>query len=459
MNPVCSRRHWLQTQANGFGWLALAALLGKPPASALAAASPFAPRRSHHPPRARRVIFLCMKGGPSHLDLFDPKPKLQAADGRACDGSPHLKWRGSPWAFSRHGENGLWFSELLPHLATRADELCLLQGMHSSNPEHAQALDLLFTGSFQFVRPSLGAWVLYGLGSENRDLPGFVAISPPSALGGAKYYGSAFLPAAFQGTPIGEANRNLKEARLSHIAHPRLSSPQQRRRLDLLQAVNRDAAVRQPESRDEVEAVIESFELGFRMQGALPAVMDFTGESPATLDLYGVGRGETDAFGRQCLLARRLAEAGVRFIQLTDDGWDHHGGLVAGLAQRSRAVDRPIAGLLADLRQRGLLEDTLVVWGGEFGRTPEDGTRDGRGHNAKGFTMWLAGGGVRAGIAHGATDDYGREAVAGRVHLHDLHATILHLLGLDHEALTYAWAGRDFRLTDVHGRVVDEILA
>lgn len=455
-----SRRHWLQSQASGFGWLALAGLLGESARGAGASrVSPFAPKRPHFPAKAKRVIFLCMKGGPSHMDLFDYKPKLQADDGKPFNDNGSLKWRGSLWEFARHGRSGAWFSSVLPHLATHADDLCLLHGMQSDSPEHAQALDFLFTGSFQFVRPSLGSWVLYGLGSENQDLPGFVSICPPQVLGGAKYYGSAFLPAAYQGAPIGEMGRSLKDAKLSHVTHPRLDRTQQRARLDLLQSVNRDAIQSRPESAGEIEGVIESFELGFRMQEALPAVMDLSGESPATLESYGIGGSGTDAFGRQCLLARRLAESGVRFIQLTDDGWDHHGGLATGIPQRCGAIDKPISGLLTDLKQRGLLEDTLVVWGGEFGRTAEDGTRDGRGHNNKGFTMWLAGAGVKAGTRHGATDDHGREAVEGKVHTHDLHATILHLLGLDHEALTYPWAGRDFRLTDVHGRVVREILA
>ena len=452
------RRRWLRSATQGFGGLALAAMLGEN-APAAGRSSPFAPKRPHFPARAKRVIFLCMKGGPSHMDLFDHKPRLRADDGKPFDDEGKLTYRGTLWEFSRHGDAGLWFTELLPGLASRADDLCMLHGVFSDNPEHAQALDLLFTGSFQFVRPSMGSWVLYGLGAENRDLPGFVAINPPHVLGGAKYYGSAFLPAAYQGAPIGELNRSLKDARLTNVAHPRLDRAGQRTRLDLLQSLNRDTLAGQAGAEDEIEGVIESFELGFRMQEALPSVMDISGESSGTLDLYGIGAGQSDGFGRQCLLARRLAEAGVRFIQLTDDGWDHHGGLATGIPNRCAAIDRPIAGLLTDLRQRGLLEDTLVVWGGEFGRTAEDGTRDGRGHNAKGFTMWLAGGGVKAGFRHGATDDHGREAVEGKVHIHDLHATILHLLGLDHESLTYPWAGRDFRLTDIHGRVVTEVLA
>ena len=421
--------------------------------------SPFLPKRPHFPASAKRVIFLCMKGGPSHMDMFDHKPKLQADDGKVPGDNEKIKMLGSLWDFQQHGQDGMWFSELLPNLASRADDLCMLHGMHSENPEHAQALDFLHTGSFQFVRPSMGSWVLYGLGTENQDLPGFVSVNPPHVLGGAKYYGSAFLPAAYQGTPIGAYQKNLKDAKLANITHPRLDRDQQRRRLDLLQAFNRETAERLPENRGEVEGVIESFELAFRMQKALPEVMDISAENPKTLDLYGIGAGGSDSFGRQCLLARRLAESGVRFIQVNDGDWDHHGGLAANMPKACARIDKPIAGLIEDLKQRGLFEDTLIVWGGEFGRTPDDGTRDGRGHNADGFTMFLAGGGVKQGFKYGATDEYGRKAVDGKVHIHDLHATMLHLLGLDHENLTYPWAGRDFRLTDVHGRVVSEILA
>ncbi len=459
--PETPRRDFLQSTASGFGYLALAGLLGESSAKAASgdANSPFAPKRPHFPARAKRVIFLCMKGGPSHLDMFDYKPKLQADDGKSLGSNEKIKMLGSLWNFKQHGQDGMWFSELVPNLAGSADDICMLHGMQTENPEHAQALDFLHTGSFQFVRPSMGSWAVYGLGTENRDLPGFVTINPPHVLGGAKYYGSSFLPAAFQGTPVGEYQKNLKDAQLSNMSHPRLSRDEQRKRLDLLQTLNRGKAARLPENQSEVEAVIESFELGFRMQKALPAVMDISGEDPRTLGLYGIGQSASDSFGRQCLLARRMAESGVRFIQLNDGDWDHHGGLAGNMPKACGRIDKPIAGLIQDLKQRGLFDDTLIVWGGEFGRTPDDGTRDGRGHNAKGFTMFMAGGGVKRGFKYGATDEYGREAVEGKIHIHDLHATILHLLGLDHEALTYKWAGRDFRLTDVHGNVAKEVLA
>jgi len=452
MNP--SRRQFLDRFTQGFGTLALAGMLGQAPGYE----SPFAPKRPLHPARAQRVIFLCMKGGPSHLDMFDPKPRLQKDDNQPSSVNANQRYRGTLWDFKPRGQSGMWISDLLPHLAQKADELCLLKGMVSGNPEHAQALDLLHTGSFQFLRPSLGSWVLYGLGSQNQDLPGFITINPPRVLGGAKYYGSSFLPAAFQGTPIGGDNKPIQNAVIGNMKNARLNPEQQRRQLDFLQSMNRDLLVERKQS-SELEGVIESFELGFRMQDALPEVMNISGETPATLALYGMDQGVSRDFGHQCLLARRMVEAGVRFIQLTSDGWDLHGGLAGGLRRSYAGIDQPIAGLLTDLRQRGLLEDTLIVWGGEFGRSPEDGTRDGRGHNAEGFTMFLAGAGVKAGFQYGETDDYGRKAIDGQVSIHDLHATLLHLMGLDHERLTYRWAGRDFRLTDVHGRVVSEILA
>ncbi len=446
----------------GFSSVALAGMLGdlsSRAADVAAYKSPFAPKQTHFSPPAKQVIFLCMKGGPSHMDMFDHKPQLKKDDGKAVGGNDKIRLLGSLWDFKQHGQSGMWFSELLPHLATKADELCMLNGMVSDNPEHAQALDFLFTGSFQFVRPSIGSWVLYGLGTENQDLPGFITLNPPHVLGGAKYYGSAFLPAAFQGAPIGEMGQALSKAKIGNINNPRLNRDQQRKRLDFLQGLNRDLVAERGES-SELEGVIESFELGFRMQDALPEVMDISDESEATKKLYGMEPGKPSVnFGHQCLMARRLVESGVRFVQLTDDGWDAHGFLSTGVPRRCAAIDQPITGLLTDLKQRGLLQDTLVVWGGEFGRSPDDGTRDGRGHNAKGYTMFMAGGGVKPGFTYGQTDEYGRKTVDGEVHTHDLHATMLHQLGLDHEELTFKHAGRDFRLTDVKGRVVKEILA
>jgi hypothetical protein len=398
-----------------------------------------------------------MRGGPPHMETFDPKPQLSRDSGKPGR-EKNSKLLGSRWKFNKHGESGLEVVELLPEIAKHADDLCVLRGMHTDNENHAQALEQLHTGSFQFVRPSVGSWTLYGLGRENDNLPGFVAIRPLSSLGGVRYYQSAFLPATNSATLLGDADQPSKPLAVGNLASPRLSRAAQRAQLDALQAMNRNLAAEQPDA--QVDGVIESYELAFRMQDALPKVLDLSGETPATLRLYGAAPNlELSHFGRQCLLARRLAEGGVRYIEITHTEWDFHGFLTNGMTRNCQTIDRPIAGLLTDLKQRGLLDETLIVWGGEFGRTPEDPTTDGRGHNIKGYTMWLAGGGVRGGMVHGATDEYGYEAIEGKVHTHDLHATMLHLLGLDHERLTYRYGGRDFRLTDVHGRVVREILA
>ncbi len=444
-----SRRSFLRNASCGFGAVALAGLATE----AAAAENPLAPRAPHFAARAKRVIFLFMQGGPSHVDTFDHKPLLRRDDGKTGRGAPDPSGRSrggtllaSPWEFRPRGESGLPISDLFPNLAARADDLCLLNGMHTDNPAHPQATIQMHTGSAQFVRPSMGAWILYGLGTPNQNLPGFVSINP---VANAETYGASFLPAAYQGTAIGGASGNAK---IPNIA-PGVPADLQKRQLELVREMNRDLQERAPENGD-IEGVIGSFELAFRMQTSVPDVMDLSKEPRSVRDLYGAG-----AFADQCLLARRLAEAGVRYIEVTHRGWDQHGNLKGALERNCRAIDRPMAGLLHDLKQRGLLEETLVVWGGEFGRTPSGQGRDGRNHNNRGFSMWMAGGGVRGGLRHGATDDYGFSAVSGRTHVHDLHATILHLMGLDHEKLTYRYSGRDFRLTDVHGNVVREILA
>ncbi|WP_169975245.1 DUF1501 domain-containing protein [Tautonia rosea] len=460
--PEMSRRGLLQTVSAGFGYLAFAGISAE---AAARDASPLAPRTPHFEPKAKRVVFLCMSGGPSHVDTFDYKPKLQADSGKELSVElPNAPGRsrygtllGSPWEFRQRGESGLWISDLFPEVARHADDLCLLQGMHTDVPAHPQAFLQMHTGSSQFVRPSLGAWTLYGLGTENADLPGFISLSPPSSNGGAQNYGSAFLPAVYQGTPI-TFRGGPSAGGVPDIANPRLRSNAQRRQLDLVQAFNR-SKLDHDGPDPQIEGVIASYELAFRMQDAVPEVMDLGSESSETRSRYGLDEQETAGFGRQCLMARRFLEAGVRFVEVCQDGWDQHRNLKADHERQARAVDRPIAALLADLKGQGLLEDTLVIWGGEFGRTPVSQGPDGRDHNNKGFSYWLAGGGVKRGYSHGATDEYGREAVEGKVHVHDLHATILQLLGFDHERLTYRYAGRDFRLTDVHGRVVREILA
>lgn len=391
------------------------------------------------------------------MESFDYKPQLNA-DNQKPGRNSGCRLFGSQWKFSRYGDSGTWVSELFPHLAGQADRLCVINSMHTDNNNHPQALEQMHTGSFQFVRPSIGSWVLYGLGTENDSLPGFVSLCPLKDLGGSRYYSSAFLPAACQATSIGEAGKNIRDARIGNLISQRLSPAEQRRQLDLLQTLNRQIASTQP-GDSRLEGIIQSFELAFRMQDELPRCMDLAEETPATLAAYGVDQGATDSFGRQCLLARRFAEAGVRFIEITDRDWDHHGFVSRLMPQAARRVDQPIAALLQDLHDRGMLEDTLVVWGGEFGRTPDDPTQDGRGHNHKGYTVWLAGGGVKGGLTWGATDEHGYEAVDQPVHLHDLHATVLHALGLDHTRLTYRHAGRDFRLTDVHGHVVRDLFA
>jgi hypothetical protein len=476
-----TRRDMLKSAGCGFGYLAFAGLCGQlfgtrtasaAPAGAargLTAASidgyqsPLAPKMPHFAPRAKRVIFLFMQGGPSHLDTFDYKPRLEEDAGKSIRGGALLP---SPFKFERRGKSGLWISELYPHLSAHADELCVLNGMHTDNPAHPQATLQLHTGSATFVRPSVGAWALYGLGTMNQDLPGFVTINPPAGLGGAQNYGSAFLPATYQGTRVDATG-------IADVRNRLLPPALQRKQLDLVQSMNRDLAAKTGPS-EQLEGLIESFELGFRMQGAVPELMDIAGESAETLSLYGInaggpsgrpgnarkgGAGGGDGFARSCLMARRFAEAGVRFIEVTHPGWDQHNQLAENLRKNCAATDRAIAALITDLKRTGLFKDTLLVWGGEFGRTPGAQNNDGRNHNNRGYTMWMAGGGVKGGLAHGRTDDYGAEAVEGKVHTHDLHATILHLLGLDHERLTYRYAGRDFRLTDVYGNVVSEILA
>jgi hypothetical protein len=472
-----SRRNLLRTSAVGFGHLALSAMLGDEARAdatgstpgASATRDPLAAKVPHFTPRAKRIVFLFMKGGPSHVDTFDPKPMLDRDNGRpppfdlpkvtfAKQGNL-LK---SPWKFRRYGESGLPVSDLFPHVAAMVDDLCILRSVHGTNPAHGGALLKMHTGSDQFVRPSLGSWVTYGLGTENRNLPAFVTICPTLAHGGVNNWGAAFLPAYCQGTPIGNASTAAAKAEVKHIRNARIDRATQRRQLDLIAEMNREhLATAGPDQA--LEGRLNSFELAFRMQGTMPEIQNLSSETAATQSLYGLDDPITENFGRQCLMARRFLEQGVRFVQVTHSDsevqWDQHGNLYQGHTKNAAEVDRPIAGFLKDLKARGLLQDTLVLWGGEFGRTPTAQGNDGRDHNPHGFTMWLAGGGVKGGFAYGATDDYGYYAVENKMHVHDLHATLLHLLGVDHLRLTYRYAGRDFRLTDVAGRVAKEILA
>ncbi|MDP6207868.1 MAG: DUF1501 domain-containing protein [Roseibacillus sp.] len=470
-SELFSRRTALRSISSGFGYLAFAAMADQQVRAEKktdsAAPGPLAAKEPHFAARAKRVIFLSMRGAPSHVDTFEYKPQLTKDDGKEGKvGRSRGRLLGSPWEFSQHGESGLWISELMPEIATHADELCLLSGMHTDLPAHPQAQVQMHTGNHQFVRPSLGAWTLYGLGTENANLPGFIALNPGN--GTAQHFGSSFLPAIYQAARFGAASgrRNSPRRRRSsgrqesvpNIKNPRLEADLQRLQLDYVQKLNR-AKLRRDVHQPEVEGVIESFELAFRMQDKVPDLMDLSDESEKTLELYGVDGSATDQFGRQCLLARRFVEAGVRFVELSHSNWDHHRNLSEDLPARCNEVDRPIAGLLADLKRRDLLKDTLVIWAGEFGRTPHAQGGDGRDHNNKGYTTWMAGGGVKGGFRYGATDPHGYEAVMGKMHIHDWHATILHLLGLHHEKLTYNHAGRDFRLTDVHGVVAKKILA
>jgi hypothetical protein len=456
---LLSRRSILKKLSSGFGYLAFSALASRA-SNAIPDPSPLAPKGPHFAPRAKRVIFLCMRGAPSHVDTFDHKPALTADSGKQAPGvADGVKLLGSPWEFKQYGQSGLWISDLFPEVAKHADDLCLVRSMQTDVPAHPAAFSEMHTGSFQFIRPSMGAWTLYGLGTENENLPGFISIDPTPTNGGAKNYGSAFLPAVYQGTPIGGVRQSLATAAINNINNPKWSTEVQREQLDFIQTLNRQklAADRM---NPAVEGVIQSYELAFRMQAEVPRVMDVAGESDATKALYGIGDRTTDEFARGCLLARRFTEAGVRFVQVTCQAdWDQHRNLKKDHSKNARSVDKPIAALLTDLKQRGLLEDTLVLWGGEFGRTPGAQNGDGRDHNHKGFTTWMAGGGVRGGLSYGSTDDYGMEAVENKVHIHDWHATILALLGLDHEKLTYSHAGRDFRLTDVSGHVIRGIMA
>jgi len=405
-----------------------------------------------------------MWGGPSHLDLFDYKPILKKMDGEALApetvGSSKKKLGNilaSPFQFSQHGESGVWISELFPNLSKHADRLCVIRSMHTEGSAHGEALLRLHTGQANLVRPSVGAWASYGLGCESDSLPAYITISPPRGHGGVQNYGSAFLPSIYQGTAIGSAEIPISKAKVSHVGNDQIDSDTQRQQLDLIQSLNREH-LRNVESDQGIEGLIANYELAFRMQSTLPGVMSLDDESKETLELYGINGGKTDNFGRQCLLARKFAESGVRYIQVsTDYTWDHHKGLKSGMVEESSKVDLPIAGLLTDLARRGMLEDTLVLWGAEFGRTPMVENEDGRNHHPDAFTMWMAGGGVRGGLTYGATDEFGFRPVEKPVHMHDLHASLLYALGLDHKRLTYRHAGRDFRLTDVHGNVVHEL--
>ncbi len=467
--PHCNRRQLLKNVACGFGSLAFAGLAGQQHAAA-APVNPLSPKPVHHPARAKRIIFLFMQGGPSHVDSFDPKPELDKHDGKKIDFYNSRAMRVQPervmkamWKFKQYGECGMPVSELFPHIGEQADKLCLIRSMHTEGVAHGPATLFLHTGATSLIRPSMGSWITYGLGTESQDLPGFITINPTGSMGGPRNYANAFLPTAYQGTVIGRAGQDMSKAGIRYLTNDRMPLAEQKKQFDLLQALNREQ-LQQHGSDDELNAVVESFELAWRMQTNAPDIIDLSRETPETMSMYGIDDKATENFGRQCLMARRFAEAGVRYIQVSysDNGntprFDQHSDMPAH-ATHAKAVDKPVAGLLKDLAARGLLDDTLVWWGGEFGRTPFAQGGNGRDHNPSGFSTWLAGAGVKPGFIHGATDDFGHNAVTDKVHMHDLHATILWLMGLDHKRITYRYAGRDFRLTDVAGNVVREIFS
>jgi hypothetical protein len=462
--PSLTRRDMLTRCANGFGAVALSALLAE---EAHAENKPAEART--HPARAKNVIFLYMDGGPSQVDTFDYKPMLAKHHGK----DPHSVFKveptqfnnvgkvmASPWKFAQHGQAGHWVSELLPHLAGVADELCMIRSMTSKFPEHTSANYFLHTGSGVQGRPSMGAWLSYGLGSENKNLPGFIVLNggliPP---GGLDNFNSGFLPAAYQGSIFRASNPPV-----ANINRREPTDQQQRNKLDLIRQLD-DGLQERLGKTDEIESAIVNYETAYRMQTAVPELMDLAGESAATKRLYGLESSfaPTRTYGAQCLIARRLVERGARFLEITcpnvgHDRWDQHGNLRKGHEDNCRVVDQPVAALLKDLRSRGLLESTLVVWAGEFGRTPFAQGADGRDHNQFGFTVWLAGGGSKPGAVFGETDEWGYKAVKNKIEMHDFHATLLHLLGLDHKKLTFRFGGRDMRLTDVHGEVVKEVV-
>ncbi len=465
-----TRRELLTRSGLGIGWLGMADLLGREAAASESTANsnPLSPRRPHFAAKAKRVIHLFMNGGVSHVDSFDPKPILTQYHGRTLPTSQRTERKtgaafGSPFKFAKHGESGLEISEIFPHIARSADELCVIRSMYADVPNHEPSYLLMNCGDGRQARPALGAWATYGLGSENQNLPGFIVMCPggqPST--GSSNWRSAFLPGAFQGTYI-DTQHTEPQKLVEHIRNDFLKPGRQRGQLDLLQELNqRHLAARAEDA--PLESRIHSFELAYRMQSEATDAFDVTLEPQAVREMYG-----DTTYGRQVLIGRRLLERGVRFVQIWQrpgQPWDAHDNLEKNHRDLANECDRPIGALLRDLKARGMLDDTLVIWGGEFGRTPTveiptpgvSSVGLGRDHNHYGFSMWLAGGGVKGGMIHGATDELGWNAVENRVHVHDLHATILRLLGFDHEQLTYRYAGRDFRLTDVHGNVVSEIM-
>jgi hypothetical protein len=465
VNPIhaISRRALLNRFGTGLGVIGLAGLLqdeGLLAADAPKAGNPLAPRSPHFAPRAKRIIHLFMNGGPSQVDTFDPKPALTQYNGKNVPAGIKIERGGStlmksPFAFKKSGQSGIEVSDLYPKVAECIDDICVIRSMHTNTPNHEPSLLMMTCGDTQPVRPAMGSWLLYGLGCENQDLPGFVVMCPGKPVVGPQLWSNSFLPGILQGAHINNSRIDPKSV-LSNIENPYLPRGLQREQLDLLNAINKRHLDQRGGQDNPLEARIASLEMAFRMQTEAQEVFDLGKETKTTRTLYGSG-----PFADACLTARRLVERGVRMVQVFTGGgqpWDDHGDIMAH-REKARQTDQPIAALLKDLKSRGLLEDTIVLWGGEFGRTPMSQGAKGRDHNNRGFSVWLAGGGVRGGMAYGATDEIGYAAVEKKMHVHDLHATILHLMGIDHEKLTYRYSGRDFRLTDVHGHVASEIIA
>jgi hypothetical protein len=467
---MTNRRKFLASLGSGFGMVALQHLLSQDGYGAIG--NPMAPKAPQFPGKAKRVIFLFMEGAPSQMDLFDPKAALQQWHGKSLPPSltkdlklafikPTATILGSPRTFQKYGPQGMDISDLLPHTASIAGDLCFVRSMHSDQFNHHPGQLKLFTGHNQVGRPAMGSWVTYGLGSESQNLPGFVVLSSGSGTsGGSDNFSSGFLPTTYAGTPF----RSTGDPIL-YLKNPEgIDAAKQRARLDALRDLNE---MRQAATGDEeISSRIHSYELAFRMQSSSPELLDFSTESQATKDMYGIGQEATNAYGTNCLLARRMIERGVRFVMLMHGSWDHHSSINTGLPKQCKTTDQPAAALIRDLKQRGLLEDTLVVWGGEFGRTPmsefrrpEDASNAGRDHNPNGYTMWMTGGGIKTGQVIGKTDDFSLNILEDKVDINDLQATMLHLLGFDHTKLTYRFMGREFRLTDVHGHVVEKMLA
>ena len=459
MKPISSptfasritRRQMLGTSGAGFGMLGLSSLLQQDEPLAAAENSPLATRKPHFAPRAKHVIYLFMNGGPSHVDTFDPKPQLKVQEGKPGKGGKYMP---SPFKFTQRGKSGIPMSEIYPHLGTVADDLCIIRSMHTTTPNHEPGLLMMNSGAQQPVRPSIGSWITYGLGTENQNLPGYVVLCPGKPVVGPALWGNSFLPGIFQGTHINNSKIDPTKV-IGHLKNNNLSPTAQKRFLTLLQTANRKH-LQEREHDAGLDARIQSLEVAFRMQFEAQDAFDISRETEATRTAYGSGQ-----FADGCLIARRLVERGVRMVQLyygSGQPWDAHGNIMDHKRDAGKS-DQPIAALIKDLKQRGLLEDTLIVWGGEFGRTPTAQGKTGRNHHNTGFSIWLAGGGTKGGYIHGATDELGVHAVENRMDVHDLHATILHLMGLDHEKLTYRYSGRDYRLTDVHGHVISDVLA